>query len=220
MGYPRLGIVSMPPDISQHHVTSLSTILYWHFGNTVVLGTFCFYLLFLFLSAESPFTHEHYSVIVWTEHTTVQNTNKTDNKFIQKWVRQNEWKVLSDIPPFFWEDSVIFVFPPQTTLPNVIVSYPNLQRRCNNSNNSGRATKTKKDRDSTKDNLYADLQVPTISNNGSTMTMTMMNKVNPSSPSQQHLRSDNYFQQQPHRTTNDYYLSGHFQPNSFERAEI
>lgn len=220
MGYPQLGIVSMPPDISQHHVTSRSTILYWHFGNTVVLGTFCFYLLFLFLSAESPFTHEHYSVIVWTEHTTVQNTNKTDNKFIQKWVRQNKWKVLSGIPPFFREGSVIFVFPPQTTLPNVIVSYPNLQRRYNNSNNSGRATKTKKDRDSTKDNLYADLQVPTISNNGSTMTMTMMNKVNPSSPSQQHLRSDNYFQQQPHRTTNDYYLSGHFQPSSFERAEI
>ncbi|PSN53546.1 hypothetical protein C0J52_09173, partial [Blattella germanica] len=94
-----------------------------------------------------------------------------------------------------------------------------LQRRCNNSNNSGRATKTKKDRDvSTKDNLYADLQVPTISNNGS--TMTMMNKVNPSSPSQQLLQSDNYFQQQPHRMTNDYYMSGHFQPNSFERAEI
>lgn len=98
-------------------------------------------------------------------------------------------------------------------------SYPDLQRRCNISNNSGRATKTKKDRDTTKDNLYADLQVPTISNNGSTMTMTMMNKVNPSSPSRQHLRSDNYFQQQPHRT-NDYYMSGHFQPNSFERAEI
>lgn len=111
MGYSRLGIVSMPPDISQHHVTSISTILYWHFGNTVVLGTFYFYLLFLFLSAESPFTHEHYSVIVWTEHTTVQNTNKTDNKFIQKWVRHNEWKILSDIPPFFREGSVIFVFP-------------------------------------------------------------------------------------------------------------
>ncbi|XP_021939888.1 hemicentin-1 isoform X3 [Zootermopsis nevadensis] len=95
-----------------------------------------------------------------------------------------------------------------------------MKRRCNISNNSGRATKTKKDRDTTKDNLYADLQVPTISNNGSTMTMTMLNKVNPSSPSKQHLQSDNYFQQQPHRTTNDYFMSGHFQPNSFERAEI
>jgi hypothetical protein len=110
------------------------------------------------------------------------------------------------------------MFSPTSTLPNVIVSYPDLQRHCNVSNNSRRATKTKKERDATKDNLYADLQVPTISNNGS--TMTMMSKVNPSSPSQQHLQSDNYFQQQPHRTTNDYYVSGHFQPNSFERAEI
>jgi hypothetical protein len=123
--------------------------------------------------------------------------------------------------PLILGDYVIFCFvSPPTTLPNVIDSYPDLQRRCNISNNSGRATKTKKDRDTTKDNLYADLQVPTISNNGSTMTMTMMNKVNPSSPSKQHLQSDNYFQQQPHRTTNDYYMSGHFQPNSFERAEI
>jgi hypothetical protein len=128
-------------------------------------------------------------------------------------VREKERKVLSDIPPLFY-------VPPPTTLSNVIVSYPDLQRRCNISNNSGRATKTKKDRDTAKDNLYADLQVPTISNNGSTMTMTMMNKVNPSSPSQQLLRSDNYFQQQQHRATNDYYMSGHFQPNSFERAEI
>nr|CAD7398795.1 unnamed protein product [Timema poppensis] len=66
-----------------------------------------------------------------------------------------------------------------------------------------------------KDNVYADLQVPTISNNGATMTMMMNNSNRPYQ--QQHTESS--YMRSPQRT-NDYLISGHFQPNSFERAEI
>nr|CAD7258164.1 unnamed protein product [Timema shepardi] len=66
-----------------------------------------------------------------------------------------------------------------------------------------------------KDNVYADLQVPTISNNGATMTMMMNNSNRP----YQHQHTESSYMRSPQRT-NDYLISGHFQPNSFERAEI
>lgn len=59
-----------------------------------------------------------------------------------------------------------------------------------------------------RDNIYADLQVPTISNNGSTMMMSKF-KCN---------QRDNYYAS-PFRNT-EMSIPNSFQPCSLERAEI
>jgi hypothetical protein len=74
-----------------------SSWYYWQSGSTFVVGTSVSILYYFFsLLAESSFTHEHYGVIMWTELTTAQNTNVTDNRFIQKWERKKTGKILSN----------------------------------------------------------------------------------------------------------------------------
>ncbi|XP_068084855.1 kin of IRRE-like protein 2 [Anabrus simplex] len=109
-------------------------------------------------------------------------------------------------------DTIYSMSPTRRPLHTITGSPDAMKRRFSGNFSKG---SYKKDRE-TKDNLYADLQVPTISNHGSTL-MTVGNR---SSRSRTNERQPDTYYQSPMRNAEYVYTTTSFQPNSMERAEI